>query len=96
MIRGEHPMAQLPQPITLPDDTELARSLKVAEEQGEPLRVAVGDTTYAVFVERSTPSTSGADAALAAGGSWKDLVDAETLKKQIKEARGSNRSPASL
>lgn len=89
-------MAQLSHPIKLPEDTVLARSLKMAEEQGEPLTVDVGDTTYAVFVERSVPSEVERKATLAAVGSWKDLVDAEALKKQIKDARGSDRSPVSL
>lgn len=89
-------MAQLPHSIKLPEDSALARSLKAAEEQSAALRVDVGDTTYAVFVERSVPSDREREGTLAAAGSWKDLVDADELKKQIKDARGSHRSPASL
>ena len=36
------------------------------------------------------------DAFLASAGGWKDLIDAEQLKKDIREARGSDRPPVSL
>ncbi len=35
-------------------------------------------------------------AALAAAGGWKDLVDTERLKAEIKAARGSRRPPVRL
>lgn len=44
----------------------------------------------------SLTSTTGIEAALAASGSWKGLVDGEDLKVQLRAARGSTRSISTL
>lgn len=92
----ERPVSQIPSSIELSVDSALAQSLRTADEQGVPLMVDAGDRIYTVFVERVALDGTDREAALAAAGSWKDLIDADALKKQLKDARGSKRLPAAL
>lgn len=96
MSGSQRQSSQPPTSIKVPVGSALARSLQSAEEHGESLAVDIGDMTYAVSVERSSVDEADRKAALAAAGRWKGLVDGEVLKKQLKDARGSKRSPATL
>jgi hypothetical protein len=82
--------------IELPVGSPFARSLQSAAELGEPVTVGIGDMTYTVSIERSTVDEADREAVLAAAGSWKDVIDGDALKKQLKDARGSKRSSVTL
>jgi hypothetical protein len=98
----------------IPQD-DLARAAQEAARTGRRQRVPYGNGYFAVsYLSREpkrapsrrlrVPSKADIEAALGAVGSWKGLVDAEQLKRDPDEARGSDsarlnsheRSPNSL
>lgn len=87
--------------ILVPGDSELAQRLRAAERSGRPLTIAAGDATFRVYVEdaeadRSDPDTVARSRAgiRQSTGAWRDLVDAEALKRHVKERRRTGSRPS--
>jgi hypothetical protein len=96
-------MAQEAQPIdvqTLPDMTRLAREVN---ETGKARLIQVGGDVVRLSparprapLPRKRPTPDDIQAALAAAGSWKGLVDAEQLKRDLDDARSSDARPLDI
>ncbi len=82
-----------PDLLRLAEEVSATRTPRILSRDHEPLAVVVP----IIKTRRgSTPSDADLAATLASAGAWKGLVDAEALKREIKEARGSSRPPAEL
>lgn len=96
-------MAQELQPIavrTLPDMTRLAREVN---ETGRARLVQLGSDVVRIApaharrqAVQARPSPAEIQESLAAAGSWKGLVDAEQLKRDLDEARSSDSRPRAI
>jgi len=84
-------------------DSEIANGVRHAAASDEPLVVDTGDATYEVRVEPGHRSAQDSDrerirrsqeAIRAAAGSWKGLVDAEALKRYLRERRRTANRPS--
>jgi hypothetical protein len=90
--------------IDITNMPELDRLATEVAETGIARALRRGDTVVATIVPVATPPTpqlpakknpkTALEAIEASAGGWKGLVDAEQLKKDIKEARGSRASAA--
>ncbi len=87
------------------DITNAPDLLRLAEEvraTREPCVLRRADEDIAVVVPvkkrraRRSPSQADYEAFISSAGGWKGLVDAEELKRNIAEARGSSRPPVRL
>jgi hypothetical protein len=109
MMYGEHdegvcPMAQPATTIDITDLPELRRIVEEVRATRQPRVLRAGNEDVAVLTpllparsrRRRGKTKEDYDAALGAFGGWKDLVDAEQLKADLKAARGSNRPPVEL
>ena len=98
-------MAKEQSAIDISHVPELERLAEEVRETGTPRMLRRGNEVIARIVpvaplranlparHRARAKTQAdMEAFLSAAGSWKGLVDGEQLKKDIKEARGSNRS----
>jgi hypothetical protein len=85
-------------------DAELSELVKEAAASGYPLEIVVDGERFAALIVRSSnsqerkPLTNEAAARSLAGirraaGSWRDLVDAEELKADIRERRRASSRP---
>ena len=97
-------MAQELIPIDISTMPELARLAEEAARTEQP-RLLRRDTTDVAILSPARPrrrrkwkTITEADraAALAAAGSWQGLVDPEQLKRDLDEARSSDRPPVEL
>lgn len=86
-------MAEVLRRIPVSPDSELARGLDAAREQGGSLSVDTGDAIYEVFVSHKQPATLSDDTVARsiagireAAGSWKD-VDIDAFQAYRAERR---------
>jgi hypothetical protein len=96
-------MARELQPIDISQNPDLIRLTDEVRAANQPRPLQRDHTTVALLVPVQAKRTrktrdpqADFEAFLASAGGWRDLVDAEQLKKDIKEARGSDRPPVSL
>lgn len=85
-------ISDMPDLVRLAEEVRASNKARVLRRAGEDVAIIVPVARAgAKRSRRHTPSAADREAFLASAGSWKGLVDAETLKKDIKEARGSDR-----
>ena len=96
-------MAQELESIDVTDVPELRRVAEEVRDSREPRVLRAGDEDVAVVIPITTKrrrnrarTQADYDAVLAAAGGWKGLVDGEQLKKDLEEARGSDRPVVEL
>ncbi|HEY7064299.1 MAG TPA: hypothetical protein VII06_22675 [Chloroflexota bacterium] len=82
-----------PELLRLAEEVQATKTPRVLSRDHEPLAAVV---PIARRRRNASPSEADLAAALASAGAWKGLVDTEALKREIKEARGSNRPPVEL
>ena len=88
------------------DVTNIPELLQIAEQvktSGEPRMLKRDDEDLAMLIPakpkaraRRTPTRADHEAFLAAAGSWKDLIDAEAFKTEVRASRGSDRPTVTL
>lgn len=86
------------------DNLELRRLAETVRDRKEPIVVRSEGQDIAMVVpideadrlKSFVPTKEQIETALAAAGSWKDLVDVDELKAQWRAARGSKRPPVDL
>jgi len=96
-------VAQTYQSIDISQSPELLRVAEEVRDTNRPRALTRNHTIVALVVppraQRKSVATSPEsdyEAFLASAGGWKDLVDTEQLKKNIKDARGSDRPDVRL
>jgi hypothetical protein len=97
-------MANEAYPIDISAMPDVSRLAHEVARSGKPLVLRQNGTDLVVVSPArptprrrdKTPSPEVIEAALATAGGWKDLVDTESLKADIKRSRGSRRSPVRL
>ena len=90
-------------PIDVSTNTELRRLAEQVQATRLPVPLTWGDEIIAVVqpapkksrAASKLPSAADLAATMSSAGSWAD-VDAETLKRQIKEGRSDHRPPVEL
>ena len=92
-------MPEEPTRLTIPPDSEVARTLKAASEQTGVVVVDTGDALYQLAVGRiDRPAASDDAVAFTIAGmqadasSWRD-IDAEAFKAYLRERRRSSSRP---
>lgn len=86
-------VANAPELLRLAEEVRASNRPRVLSRDREPIAVVMPIRQ----VRRSKRHTAEDLAAtLASAGAWKGLVDAEELKRQIKEARSDHRPPIEL
>ncbi|MFN0071523.1 MAG: hypothetical protein ACKVVP_08565 [Chloroflexota bacterium] len=98
-------MAKELPPIDITTDHDLLRLAEEVRRTGEARLLRRGDDDVAVLSPAPGSTTQGAssrspsaspDAFLSSFGSWADIVDADELKRTIREARSDRRPPVEL
>ncbi len=96
-------MAQEIEAIDVTDVPELRRIAEEVRDTREPRVLRAGDEEVAILMpvpvkrgRKRIRTRADYDAVLAAAGGWKGLVDGEQLKKDLEEARGSDRPVVEL
>jgi hypothetical protein len=94
MVRGTQiDVSGSPELLRLAEEVRATNTPRVLSRDHEPLAVVVP------IRERLAPkqlSPEDIAATLSSAGAWKGLVDAEELKRQIREARSDHRTPIEL
>ena len=92
-------MAEEPTRLTVPAESNVARTIKAASEDTGALVVDTGEAVYRLSFDRiDRPDTDDSVAATIAGmqaaaGSWRD-IDAEAFKAYITERRRASTRPS--
>jgi hypothetical protein len=94
-------MAEEPAAIDISNMPDLLSVVAKVRTSNQPLVLRQDSEDVAVVVplpgnQLQARAPDDCEAALATAGSWKDLVDGETLKEHLDAERGSDRAPASL
>ena len=86
--------------LTLPAESDVARTIKAASEDTGALVVDTGEPVYHLSIDRIDRPSTGDDAGAAtiagmraAAGSWRD-IDAEAFKAYITERRRASTRPS--
>ena len=88
-------MAQEHSPIDISDMPELLAIVEEVQATRRPRVLRRDSTDVAILIpvpvktKHARSRATDPDAALSAAGSWKDLVDADALKAQLADERGS-------
>ncbi|MHB8575521.1 MAG: hypothetical protein ACYDCQ_09330 [Dehalococcoidia bacterium] len=94
-------MTREARPIDATDMPDVSRLVQEVNRTGRPRLLQVGGKSARLSPARakrrvSTPSKVDIDASISAAGSWTGLVDADQLKRDLDEARGSESSSLTL
>jgi hypothetical protein len=79
--------------LQLAEEVSRSNTPRVLERNSEPIAVIVPVRRSR---QRKQPSTADVEATLASAGGWRNLVDAEDLKRQIREGRSDHRGTVVL
>jgi len=94
MVRGTQiDVSGSPELLRLAEEVRATNTPRVLSRDHEPLAVVV---PIRKRVSPKQPSPEDIAATLSSAGAWKGLVDAEALKRQIREARSDHRPPIDL
>jgi hypothetical protein len=83
----------IPELLAIVEDVQATRRPRVLRRDSKDVAVVVPVLARA---KHARSPASDREAVLSTAGSWKDLVDADALKAQLANERGSNRSLADL
>jgi hypothetical protein len=94
MVRGTHiDVSGSPELLRLAEEVRATNTPRVLSRNHEPIAVVVPLRRHP---SPRRPSPEDVAATISSAGAWKDLVDAEELKRQIREARSDHRPPIEL
>lgn len=87
-------ITNIPELIRLAEEVQATNEARVLRRADQD--IAVVSPLGSKRTSKRTISKADGEAFFSAAGSWKDLIDGEAFKAEVRAARGSNRSPVTL